>query len=257
VIVIVTLSIALWFWRTRTLRDIKRKARIQFNLNDRFWLMNNISFYKELSNSEKKIFEDRLGLFLAEIKITEIGKELPEKSTCFYVGSSAIITFWGLPYWNYGDLSEVLVYPENFTMENEINNRAGVQGKVHHGGLMDSTMILSLPALIDGFKLYDSQNVGIHEFAHLLDKQDESIDGIPFMYSEEDRSIWSDIVEHEIRKKRINSKIDRYALTNESEFFAVLMEVYRENPNRIKKKYPELYRILEANFNSELQKEEV
>lgn len=251
VMVILTLTVALWYWRTRTIREIKRKARIRFNLNDRYWLTNNISFYKELTNTDKKIFEDRLGLFLAEIKITEIGKEVPDKSTCFYVGSSAIITFWGLPYWNYGELSEVLVYPDNFTTDNNINGQGNIQGKVHQGGLMDSTMILSLPALIKGFKLYDSQNVGIHEFAHLLDKQDDSIDGIPFMFSEEDRKIWSMIVEREIKKKRVKTKIDAYALTNESEFFAVLMETYRENPNRVKKKYPELYRILESNLIEE------
>lgn len=249
VIVIVTLSVALWLWRMRTFRSISRKARIQFTLNDRYWLTNNISFYKELNASDKKIFEDRLGLFLAEIKITEIGKEIPDKATCFYVGSSAIITFWGLPYWNYGELSEVLVYPDNFTSDNSISNKGYIQGKVHHGGLMDSTMILSLPALINGFKLYDGQNVGIHEFAHLLDKHDETVNGIPFMFSEQDRIIWTEIVEREIIKKRINSKINSYALTNESEFFAVLMETYRENPNRIKKKYPELYWILESNLN--------
>lgn len=249
VIVIVTLSIALWYWRTQTIRKMKRLARIRLNLNDRFWLNEHIPFYKLLNNSDKIVFEDRIGLFLAEIKITEIDKEVADKATCLYVASSAIITFWGLPYWNYGDLSEVLVYPNDFTHSNEINDNGNVQGKVHHGGLMDATMILSLPSLVNGFKLNDSRNVGIHEFAHLLDKHDESIDGLPFMLSKEERSIWANVVEHELRKKQKGSKIDPYAYTNESEFFAVLMETYRENPNRISKKYPELFHLLESNLN--------
>lgn len=249
VFVVIILSASLWIWRMQTIRRISRNARIPLNLNDRYWLKEHISFYNTLSKADKKIFEDRIGLFLAEIKITEIGKEVPDKATCLYVASSAIITFWGLPYWNYGELSEVLVYPNDFNNENQIEEKGNVQGKIHHGGLMDSTMILSLPSLIRGFSLNDGQNVGIHEFAHLLDKQDDNIDGLPFMFSTEDRIIWSRIVDKELRKKKAESKINGYAYTSKTEFFAVLMEVYHENPNRIKKRFPELYDVLVENLS--------
>lgn len=249
VFVVIILSASLWIWRMQTIRRISRNARIPLNLNDRYWLKEHISFYNTLSKADKKIFEDRIGLFLAEIKITEIGKEVPDKATCLYVASSAIITFWGLPYWNYGELSEVLVYPNDFNNENQIEEKGNVQGKIHHGGLMDSTMILSLPSLIRGFSLNDGQNVGIHEFAHLLDKEDDNIDGLPFMFSTEDRIIWSRIVDKELRKKKAESKINGYAYTSKTEFFAVLMEVYHENPNRIKKRFPELYDVLVENLS--------
>lgn len=249
VFVVIILSASLWIWRMQTIRRISRNARIPLNLNDRYWLKEHISFYNTLSKADKKIFEDRIGLFLAEIKITKIGKEVPDKATCLYVASSAIITFWGLPYWNYGELSEVLVYPNDFNSENQIEEKGNVQGKIHHGGLMDSTMILSLPSLIRGFSLNDGQNVGIHEFAHLLDKEDDNIDGLPFMFSTEDRIIWSRIVAKELRKKKAESKINGYAYTSKTEFFAVLMEVYHENPNRIKKRFPELYDILVENLS--------
>lgn len=249
VLVVIILSTSLWIWRMQTIRKIERKAKVPLNLNDRFWMNEHISFYSTLSRGDKKIFEDRIGLFLAEIKITEIGKDVPDKATCLYVASSAIITFWGLPYWNYGELSEVLVYPNDFNNQNQIEEKGNVQGKIHHGGLMDSTMILSLPSLIHGFSLNDGQNVGIHEFAHLLDKEDDNIDGLPFMFSTEDRIIWSRIVDKELRKKKAESKINGYAYTGKTEFFAVLMEVYHENPNRIKKRFPELYDILVENLS--------
>lgn len=249
VLIIGTLAIALWFWRTQTIRNVKRKSRIRLNLNDRFWLNQHINFYKHLSVSDKTIFEDRVGLFLAEMKITEVGKEVPEKDTCLYVASSAVVAFWGLPYWNYGELSEVLVYPSNFTDNNKLELKGSVLGKVHHGGLMDSTMILSLPAVINGFSLNDGHNVGIHEFSHLLDKEGDGINGIPFMLSHDERLVWSRIVERELKKHDRNTKLNSYAFKNKDEFFAVLMETYRENPNRIKKKYPELHEILSAHFS--------
>ena len=41
-------------------------------------------------------------------------------------------------------------------------------------------MILSKPALLTGFDITtDKNNVGIHEFAHLVDGADGAIDGIP------------------------------------------------------------------------------
>jgi Mlc titration factor MtfA (ptsG expression regulator) len=253
VIVILTLSVALWIWRTQTIRNIKRKARVSLNLNDGYWLNDHILFYQNLNKKAKTIFEDRIGLFLAEIEVTEVGKAIAEKSTCLYVASSAVITFWGLPYWNYGELSEVLVYPSDFTISNGIDEKGIVQGKIHHGGLMDSIMILSLTSLINGFKLNDSKNVGILEFTHLLDKADDSIDGLPFYLTKDERLIWTRVFEKELISKKGISKINPYAFKNQSEFFAVLMETYIENPIRIKKRYPELFEILERNLDSNVQ----
>lgn len=250
IVIVFILSIALWIWRTQTIREIKRKARIPISLNERYWLNEHIPFYRQLSRSDKKIFEDRIGLFLAEIRITEIDKDVPEKETCLYVACSAVIAFWGLPYWNYGELSEVLVYPNDFTRTNEISDKGHIEGKIHQGGLMDSTMILSLPSIIKGFELNDGRNVGVHEFAHLLDKEDNSIDGIPFIVSKSDRKSWASLVERELNSRKHKSKIDPYAYSSESEFFAVLMEVYRENPNRLSKKFPELYDLLKVYFDT-------
>jgi Mlc titration factor MtfA (ptsG expression regulator) len=246
VVVIVLLSIALWIWRTQTIRRVKRKARIPINLNDRFWLNENIPFYKQLKAADKRIFEDRIALFLAEVVITEIGKKVPEKSTCFYVAGSAVIAFWGLPYWNYGGLTEVLVYPEDFSADNQPDPSGSFQGKMHHGGLMDSTMILSLPSLKRGFELSrDGKNVGVHEFAHLLDKSDRSIDGIPFIIVDEERKIWAELIEYYLKRKNIHEVIGQHAASSPAEFFAALVELYRENPERLKKRFPELFILLE------------
>lgn len=248
--VIVFLSVALWRWRMQTVLKIQKASRIKLNLNDRFWLDKHIHFYHNLTRQEKIIFEDRIGLFLAEIKITEVGNEIPEKSTCLYVASSAIIAYWGLPYWNYGKLTEVLVYPENFTLDNKIDSRGIVEGKVHHGGLMDSTMILSLRALKSGFREEQNKhNVGIHEFSHLLDKEDGVFDGVPFFINQEERISWFLLLKDEIKKiKEHHSDINLYAATNESEFFAVIMEYFKGNPELFHKKHPELFHFLNLKY---------
>lgn len=251
-LVVVSIVAALWYWRIQTRKIAPRNERVKLNVNDKYWLHEKIPFYSTLGKESKQIFEDRIGIFLADVQITEIGKEVAEKETCFYVASSAVIAFWGLPYWNYGDLREVLVYPSNFDMDNNLNKLGMVQGKVYHGGLMNNTMILSLPALVAGFQIgNDKKNVGVHEFAHLLDKSDGDIDGQPPMLGTEDRKAWITLVDTEI-EKILNGKstIPDYAATNHSEFFAVVVEYYKECPKLLKIKHPELFNAMERLFSS-------
>ncbi|MEX1193002.1 MAG: M90 family metallopeptidase [Brumimicrobium sp.] len=250
-VVVIAVLIALWYWSYNVRKKSNRNQRIKLNTNDKFWLEKNIPFYKRLSKKDKKIFIDRVGIFLADIQVTEVDKEVPEKETCLYVASSAVIAYWGLPYWNYGDLSEVLVYPSNFNMDNSLDKLGVVSGKVYHGGLMNNTMILSLPALQQGFKIdNDKKNVGVHEFSHLLDKSDGSIDGIPPLMGDEDRKIWIQLMDKEIQKiNNDNSTIPEYAGTDKKEFFAVVTEYYKECPKLLKVKHKELYEVLDQYYN--------
>jgi len=250
---VVSVSIALSIWRKQTKKLSSHKQRVILNLNDRFWLERHIPFYKKLNKSDRTTFEDRIGLFLSEIRVTEINKDLPEKETCLYVASSAVIAFWGLPYWNYGELSEVLVYPENYDESGELGSSGIKQGQVHHGGLMNTTMILSLRALEHGFKNNtDKKNVGVHEFAHLVDKSDGSIDGLPVDMDEDDERLWMKLVEIEMEKmQKGKSDLNPYAGTNYADFFAVTVEYYKERPELFQKKHPRLYVILEEYFTQE------
>jgi len=256
VLVVISIITALWYWRINTRRKSPRNQRVVLSINDKHWLSERISFYKKLKKSDKVIFEDRVGIFLADVIITEIGREQAEKETALYVASSAVIAYWGLPYYNYGNLREVLVYPSNFDMDNSLNKHGIVNGKVHHGGLMNNTMILSLPALIKGFQIdNDKKNVGIHEFSHLLDKADGIIDGIPEYLGEEDKKIWIQLMKEGM--ERINaddSTIPAYGGTSEAEFFAVVTTYYKECPSLLKVKHRPLYEFLDGYFNQELSK---
>jgi Mlc titration factor MtfA (ptsG expression regulator) len=248
---VVTLLVTVFAIR-RWMYVIRKRSKVSLNLNDRYWMNENIPFYSELSKGDKKVFEDRVALFISEIIVTEIGKEVPERETCLYVAASGVVAFWGLPFWNYGRLTEVLVYPNNFTEDNQIDRLGAIEGKVHDGGLMDTTMILSLPALIAGFKNdKDKRNVGVHEFAHLLDKADGRIDGLPDGMNDELRLKWITLFEQEFKHELNGSKdINMYAATGPIEFFAVLVEYYKESPDLLRRKHGDLYSILSDYFST-------
>lgn len=252
VLTVVLTIVALRIWIADSRKKSEREERIRITINDRFWLEQNIPFYKRLSKKDRLIFEDRIGIFIADVTITEINKEKPSKETCLYVASSAVIAFWGLPFWNYGDLHEVLVYPSNFDIDNSLNNLGVVQGKVHHGGLMNNTMILSLPALKSGFDIdNDKKNVGVHEFAHLLDKSDGSMDGLPDLLNHEQRKIWISVYKEEMQKMiKGKSTIPDYGAYSKVEFFAVSVAYYKECPQLLRRKHPELFGVLDEYFNS-------
>lgn len=251
VVVVVAIIAALWYWRIMTRKKSVRNERVKLTTNDRFWLRDHIPFYNGLSNRDKGVFEDRVGIFLADITITEVGQDVPDKSTCLYVACSAVIAYWGLPYWNYADLREVLVYPTKFDADNTLNQRGLIEGKVYHGGLMDRTMILSLPALQRGFAIgNDKQNVGVHEFAHLLDKSDGSIDGeLPGM-GEEDRKLWTKLMDLEMKKiKQGDSTIPAYGASSNAEFLAVIVSYYKECPQLLKIKHLPIFEVIDRYFS--------
>ena len=251
VIVVISIITALWAWRINTRKKSPRKAKVALSVNDKHWMREHISFYRKLNKTDKIIFEDRVGIFMADVTISKIGPEELDKETCIYVATSAVIAFWGLPYYNYGNLREVLIYPSNFDMDNSLNKRGIVNGKVHHGGLMDNTMILSLPALVKGFQIdNDKTNVGIHEFTHLLDKSDGQIDGIPQYLGEEDKKIWIHLMKEAMENITAgDSTIPDYGGTSEAEFFAVVTTYYKECPSLLKIKNRPLFEFMESYFN--------
>jgi Mlc titration factor MtfA (ptsG expression regulator) len=145
----------------------------------------------------------------------------------------------------------VLIYPTHFTEDNQLSSSGTVLGKVHHGGLMDTTMILSLPALKHGFRNQsDKKNVGIHEFAHMLDKSEGFINGIPVGINNDEREEWIELFYTEIENiENKKSNINPYGASNKAEFFAVAVEYYKEQPKLLKKKHPKLFEKLDRYFN--------
>ncbi|MEO6130431.1 MAG: M90 family metallopeptidase [Saprospiraceae bacterium] len=168
------------------------------------------------------------------------------------VASSAIIPIFRFPSWRYRNLNEVLIYPGAFNEEYETaggeeRNILGIVGE----GSMQRMMILSRPSLRQGFADDGSkQNVGIHEFVHLLDKADGTTDGIPELFLTKPYIIpWIKVMHEEIQAMQTgNSDINIYGSKNEAEFLSVVSEYFFNQPELLKERHPELYELLERVF---------
>ena len=203
-------------------------------------------------------FMSRAKDFLDKVRITAVGKLRLKTLDRIYVASAAIIPIFRYTDWSYNNLNEVLVYPGNFSKDfQDKGPDVNVMGMVGEGA-MNRTMILSIGALRTGFEQAGSGNTGIHEFVHLVDKADGSVDGIPeFMLAPELVTAWLEYVRQcieEIRKG--NMDINPYGASNEAEFLAVVSEYFFQRPEDMKEKFPELWALLERIYTPELKAED-
>ena len=239
-------------WRLRRRRKILAQS---FQPKWREVLEREVIFYRALDPAEQLRFRRELQVFLGEKRITGIKTPLDE-TTRVLVAVSAIIPIFGFPDWEWDEISEVLVYPSRFS-----DDFAFGDGGKHHTlgmvgtGAMNRIMILVKPDLLHGFRNPgDKRNVGLHEFAHLVDKSDGTIDGLPGVGLDR-KSIgpWIELVRRKMQEiRRGDSDIDEYALTNEAEFFSVATEYFFERPGVMQRKHPKLYETLCAVFNQKL-----
>ena len=97
----------------------------------------------------------------------------------------------------------------------------------------------------------DRRNVGIHEFTHLIDKQDGVIDGIPFaLLGKENIEPWLALIKEKTQEIINNdSTIRTYATTNSAEFMAVVTEYFFEKPQLLAQNHPRLFKALSELFN--------
>jgi Mlc titration factor MtfA (ptsG expression regulator) len=198
-----------------------------------------VSYYNRL---DEKIKE-----FLSYVRIDGVDTTVEELDKLL-VAASAVIPIFGFEKWEYYNLRNVLLYPASFNKDEFLasgyeKNAMGMIGN----GPMQRVMILSKPALRAGFINKESKaNTGIHEFVHLLDKEDGEVDGLPEALLNRKRNAeWIKLMNENIQLiLQEQSDFNSYGASNKAEFFAVASEYFFNQPELFKEKHEELFRIL-------------
>ncbi len=211
-------------------------------------LSERVLYYKNLPEDKKEEFERRVKHFLAHKKIIGVGTEVTDTDRLL-VAASAVIPLFSFPACDYPNVREVVLYPNSFDEKFKTGDDAGqrnILGMIGDG-FMNGVVVLSKPDLEAAFNgTRHRNNVGIHEFVHLIDKADGSVDGVPEILFTHSYSLpWIKEIKKEMNKiKNRHSDINPYALTNNAEFLAVVSEYFFDNPEKMKRRHPELYKIL-------------
>ena len=238
-----------WFVRRRT----KRRMKVMQAPFPAAWeqgLRSHVDFFLALDDAQQDRFRSLVKVFLDEVPITGVRTDVDEQCRVL-VAASAVIPIFGFDDWEYSRLGEILIYPGAFDSDYQTGGGAdqdtlGMIGVSHLSGVM----ILSKPALISGFaNSKDKRNVGIHEFAHLVDKADGSVDGLPAGIPGNVVRPWIEWVGGELKRPVDgNDHIDDYAFTNEAEYFAVLTEYFFEAPEILAQRDPETYKMMQSMY---------
>jgi len=218
-----------------------------------------VLFYNSLDEGGKQRFEFKVHEFLLNCRITGIKTNVDDEDRLL-IAASAVIPIYNFPNWKYTNLYEVLLYPDSFNHEFETDGEGrNILGMVGTG-YMEGKMIISKDALHHGFENEsDKKNTAIHEFVHLIDKMDGTVDGIPSVLMEKQYTIpWLDMINKGIDDIHAeDSDINAYGGTNQAEFFAVASEYFFERPKLLAKKHPELYASMEKIFNQDMDERDL
>jgi MtfA peptidase len=148
----------------------------------------------------------------------------------------------------FGSLRSVLVYPDEFVVDERDEDEDGVvtEGRRALSGQSedDSRILLSWRDVLDGLEAADGYNVVLHEFAHYLDHLTGGEISAPgedpwrASFGTAYESLCSAVEAGE------DTLIDPYGAEDPAEFFAVCTETFFELPQALRSAHPEIYRAL-------------
>ena len=226
-------------WRARRRR---RVASRPFPEAWRATLEEYVGYYRALEPGEQARFEREVAIFLDEQTVTgPRGAELEDELRVL-VAASAVTLAFGRRGHRYPALRDVVVYEGAFDEDYAEHAGGDYAGMVHAQG----PILFSARSLRRGFRgERDGDNVGYHEFAHVLDFEQGRADGVPSTLPWSAVEPWVRVMHAETAKiERNRSQLRQYAAKNEAEFFAVATEVFFERPAALERDHPELYALL-------------
>ncbi len=171
------------------------------------------------------------------------------------IAAHACLLILNRPGTYYPKLRQILVYPDSFVVERDQVDPAGLTRHARQvlsgESWSEGQVILSWQDTLAGAAVVDDgQNVAIHEFAHQLDQETGSANGAPMLARRAHYRRWSNVLGAEFAALQARaargeaSLLSDYGATDPGEFFAVISEVFFEQPGPMAQAHPNLYREL-------------
>lgn len=178
------------------------------------------------------------------------------------IAGQACLLLIGFPNQHFESVKTILVYPDRYVAKNTQHHPGGVVSESADLRLGEAwyrgPVILSWSTVLANSRNpHDGQNVVLHEFAHVLDMQDQVFDGTPNLQSAEQFQTWQDVMTGEFNRHVQNATegratlLDAYGATNEAEFFAVATECFFEQPGAMKRRHRDLYDTLQSFYRQD------
>jgi hypothetical protein len=173
------------------------------------------------------------------------------------IAAQACLLLLNKPAHYYPKLKQILIYPAAFVVPTVQADAAGVVSEKAQVRLGESwqtgQIVLSWVDTIKSAAICnDGHNLVIHEFAHQLDQLKGQATGAPLLRSTEAYQQWAKVLSDEFEQLQkqlalgVPTLFDPYAATNPAEFFAVISEVFFEQPELFAAQHAALYQQLRS-----------
>ncbi|MDX1587385.1 MAG: zinc-dependent peptidase [Oleiphilaceae bacterium] len=244
-----------WLRRRRERRIIQRS-----DLGQGEWaaLCQTQRVLRRLSVEERERLRQLVILFLHDKQIIGAESVAPDRHMGWVIAAQACLPILNLGLDWYRGWHTVMVYPGAFEARHEYMDEDGVvhEERMVQGGEAweQGPVVLAWEEVLHCEEGY---NLVIHEFAHKLDALNGAANGMPPLHPEMDRSEWTRVFASawEDFTARVDAgepvPIDPYAAEAPAEFFAVLSEVFFEEPGQIHHFYPEVYQQLRCFYRQD------
>jgi len=215
-------------------------------------LQRRVPLYRRLPPELQQRLRQRVRVFVAEKAFIGCGGLAITDEVRVTIAAHACLLLLARGSEGYPGLRQVLVYPGAFFVDRLTPGAGGVQQEQRQllsGESWDrGQVILSWDDVLDGAGVADDgRNVALHEFAHQLDQETGVANGAPQLPSRERYRRWSQVLGAEFAalQQRAGSDgpplICAYGAVSPAEFFAVVTEVFFEQPRRLDAEHPALY----------------
>ena len=162
----------------------------------------------------------------------------------------------------YANVRQILVYPGAFLVNRSALDGAGVLSEQRQALSGESwsqgQVILSWQDTLEGAAdPRDGLNVVIHEFAHQLDQENGAPQGAPPPRAGDtgyNATRWKQVFQEAFSELRAQARaghaglLNHYGAQDAAEFFAVVSEVFFEQPGELQTQYPALYAELRGYY---------
>lgn len=243
-----------WYVRKR-MRATKRDQIFSQPLPDQWRqvLTNNIPLYRRVPNELLSHLHGCIQLFLYEKQFVGRGIEINDDIRLTIAGNACILLL-NRQQRRFPSFKTIIIYPDTYVAK-QISHDGSLESieNSHRAGesWVRGPIVLSWGDSVRGsLNIQDGHNVILHEFAHKLDEQTGSMNGLPTLRHHADYSQWARVLNDEFSdlKSRVergkNSVLDEYGTVSAAEFFAVATESFFEKSKQMKNKLPSLYEQL-------------
>lgn len=220
------------------------------------WLEQDVSFYQRLPAPLRERLHSLIQIFVQQKTFVGCnGLEVTDRMRVVIAANACLLLVNrpGVPREHlYDDLYSILIYPTAFVVPESHRDPHGLVTEGHRvlsGQAWDSRRIILSWEDIEQSHA-SGHNVVLHEFAHYLDMEDETMDGAPGLGSKAAYEQWARIFWEEYDRLRdsiragLPTLIDPYGATAPAEFFAVVTEVFFGQPQELEAQHAGLYQQL-------------